>query len=172
MLKISHTYKDKLQIEYNKIILTDKYKYFNFTNYWDYAIKLSENSWNEIEAVSVDKDDNVIGFFRAGILRESDKVSSLGIMNFYDKNVTFSRDLYIFLTDLFNKYNFRKIEFTVVIGNPIEEMYDRVMKKYGGSIVGIKRKSTKLVDGNFYDVKLYEIFKEDFDTRRKLTNGY
>jgi len=163
MLKIAHTYKDKLQIAYNKIILTDKYKYFNFTNYWDYAIKLSENSWNEIEAVSVDRDDNVIGFFRAGISRESDKVSSLGIINFYDKNVTFSRDLYVFLTDLFNKFNFRKIEFTVVIGNPAEVMYDRIMDKYGGNIVGIKKKSTKLVDGLYYDVKMYEIFKDDFD---------
>ena len=165
MLKIAHTYKDKLQIVYNKIILTDKYKYFNFTNYWDYTIKLSENSWSDIENVSVDRNDNVIGFLRAGISREADKVSSLGIMNFYDKNVTFSRDL-------FNKFNFRKIEFTVVVGNPVEVMYDRIMKKYGGSIVGIKKKSTKLIDGNFYDVKMYEIFKDAFDTRRKLTNEY
>ena len=84
-------------------------------------------------------------------------------MNFYDKNVTFSRDLYIFLTDLFNKFNFRKIEFTVVIGNPAEVMYDRIMDKYGGSIVGIKKLSTKLIDGKYYDVKMYEIFKDDFN---------
>jgi len=60
-------------------------------------MKLSEDSWNDIELVSVDNQDNVLGFFRAGILRTSDKISSLGIINFYDKNLTFSRDLYQFL---------------------------------------------------------------------------
>ena len=159
---MAYTYKDKLQEAYNTIIFNDKYKYYNFTNYWTHTIKLSENSWEDIEMVSVDTNDNVRGYFRAGIARDADKVSSLGIMNFYDKNATFSKDLYQFLTDLFNKYNFRKIEFTVVIGNPAEKMYNRIMKKYGGRIVGIKKLSTKLVDGLYYDVKMYEIFKEDF----------
>ena len=163
MLKTAYAYKDKLQSAYNTIVFTDKYKYFNFSNYWDYTIKLSENSWDNIEMVSVDKNNNVIGYLRAGISRDSDKISSLGILNFYDKNITFSRDLYQFLSNLFNKYNFRKIEFIVVIGNPAEHMYDRIMEKYGGRVVGIKKESTKLVDGKYYDVKLYEIFKEDFE---------
>ena len=80
--------------------------------------------------VSVDNQDNVIGFLRASIIRTSEKVSSLGIINFYDKNLTFSRDLYQFLKELFEKYNFRKIEFNVVIGNPIEKMYDKYIDKY------------------------------------------
>jgi hypothetical protein len=54
----------------------------------------------------------------------------------------------------------------VVVGNPAERLYDRVINKYGGRIVGIKEKSTKLIDGLYYDVKLYEIFKEDFDKAR------
>jgi len=95
-------------------------------------------------------------------LRSSDKVSSLGIINFYDKNLTFSRDLYKFLKDLFEKYNFRKIEFNVVIGNPIEKMYDKYIDKYGGSIVGIRKESTRLQDGKYYDVKIYEIFRENY----------
>lgn len=166
MLKLAYTYKDKLQITYNTVVFNDRYKYFNFSNYWDYTIKLSENSWENIEMVSVDKEDNIIGYFRAGIARDSDKISSLAVINFYDKNVTFSRDLYQFLIDLFEKYNFRKIEFNVVVGNPAEKMYDRIMKKYGGNIVGVKIRSTKLVDGKYYNVKMYEIFKRDFDNVR------
>jgi len=162
MLKIAYTYKDKLQEVYNTIVFNDKYKYYNNSIYWSYEVKLSQDSWNNIEMVSVDKNNNVRGFFRASISRESDKISALGIMNFYDKSVTFSKDLYQFLSDLFIKYNFRKIEFTVVIGNPAEKMYDRIMKKYGGRIVGVEKLSTKLVDGLYYDVKYYEIFKEDF----------
>jgi len=166
MLRPAYIYQSKLQEEYNKTIFNDKYKYYNFVNYWDYIIKLTESSWNDIEMVSIDKDDNVLGFFRANISRESDKIQSLGIINFYDKNFVFSRDLYQFLVDLFDKYNFRKIEWTVVVGNPAEHMYDKVINKYGGRIVGIKEKGTKLIDGLYYDVKLYEIFKEDFDKAR------
>lgn len=162
MLKLAYTYKDKLNIEFQKIVYKDKYKFYNSDNYWNYNLKPSEDSWNDIELVSVDEQDNVIGYFRAGISRTSDKISSLGIINFYNTNMVFSKDLYQFLIDLFEKYNFRKIEFTVVIGNPIEKMYDKYTKKYGGSIIGVKRASTKLHDGKYYDVKYYEIFREDY----------
>jgi hypothetical protein len=113
--------------------------------------------------VSIDKNDNVLGLFRAEINRVTDKISSLVIVSFCDKcNITFSKDLYQFLQDLFEKYNFRKIEFSVVIGNPIEKMYDKYIKKYGGRIVGIKKQSSKLQDGKYYDVKLYEIFRDKY----------
>lgn len=170
ILKLAITYKDKLNKVFQNVVFQDKYKFYNFENYWQYNMKLSEDSWNDIEFVSVDDKDNIRGFLRAGISRTSDKVSSLGIMNFYDTNVTFSRDLYKFLTDLFDKFSFRKIEFTVVVDNPVEKMYDKYIEKYGGSIVGIKKEGTKLLDGNYYDVKIYEIFREDYlkCKRRKL----
>ena len=63
------------------------------------------------------------------------------------------------------KYNFRKIEFTVIVGNPIEKMFDKYIGKYGGRIVGIGKESVKLPDNLFYDSKLYEIFKVDFLAR-------
>lgn len=162
MLKLAYTYQDKLNQAYNSIIFQNKYKYYNCDNFWYYTKEASKDSWNNIEFVSVDKNDNVIGYLGAGILRSADKVSNLAIMNFYDINATFSRDLYQFLNDLFTKFNFRKIEFFVVIGNPAEKMYDKYIKKYGGRITGIKRESTKLQDNKYYDIKEYEIFREDY----------
>jgi hypothetical protein len=162
MLKLAYTYQDKLNQVYNSIIFQDKYKYYNYDNYWGYTKEVSKDSWNDLEFVSVDKNDNVIGYLRAGISRSADKISTLGIMNFYDINVTFSKDLYQFLNELFIKFNFRKIEFTVVIGNPAEKMYDKYIEKYGGRIVGTRRQSTRLQDNKYYDVKEYEIFREDY----------
>jgi len=167
ILKLAFTYKDKLQSTFQNIVFQNKFKFYNYSNYWDCNLKLSEDSWNDIELVSVDNQDNVIGFFRASIIRTSEKVSSLGIVNFYDKNLTFSRDLYQFLKELFEKYNFRKIEFNVVIGNPIEKMYDKYIDKYGGRIIGVSSKSTRLHDGIYYDVKHYEIFRKDYLKNRK-----
>jgi len=166
MLKPAYSYKDKLQEIYNTTIFNDKYKYYNFNDYWDYEIKLSNDSWNNIEMVSVDKSNNILGFFRATISRSADKISDLGILNFYEPNIIFSRDLREFIVNIFDKYNFRKISFCVVVGNPIEKMYDKYIEKYGGNIIGTKKQDTKLIDGKYYDVKFYEIFKDEFDKAR------
>lgn len=55
-----------------------------------------------------------------------------------------------------------KIEFFVIVGNPVEKMYDRFVKKHGGRITGIRKKSVKIWTGEYCDEKLYEILKDDF----------
>lgn len=167
MLKFAYPYKDSIQLLWQSIIHTDKYKYYNAMNYWDYEVKFSPNSWDDVSMVSVDKNDNVIGMFRAQIDRCSNKISSVGIINFKESSYAFSKDLFLFLDSLFTKYTFRKIEWTVLIGNPAEKMYDKIVEKYGGTIVGIQRKSAVLEDGQCCDVKLYEVFKEDYIRNRK-----
>lgn len=162
MLKLAYTYRDKLNLAYQQIVFNDKYKYYNCTNYWSFDLKLNEDSWTDISMVSVDEDDNIRGFLRADIDRSANKVSCLGVVNFYETNVVFARDLYQFLKDLFEKFNFYKIEFCVVLGNPIEKMYDKYIQKYGGQIVGTFKQSVKLQDGEFADIKHYEIFRDEY----------
>jgi len=166
MLKPAFAYKEKLQQKYNEILFQDKYKFFNCESYWDYEFKLSPDSWTSIEMVSVDSKDNVIGFFRAAISRSADKVSSLGVANFYKANTVFAKDLKQFVMDLLFKFNFRKIEWTVVIGNPAEEIYDRFISKYGGNTTGIQRETVRLQDGKYYGMKGYELFRAEFKQRR------
>ena len=168
ILKLAYTYRDELQEKYSEIIFKDKYKYYNCCNWWGYEVKLPEDSYNSLDFVSVDKNDEVIGYLRACIDRSSNFVDSLAVINFYDINITFSKDFYKFLIDLFTKFNFRKVSFTVVIGNPAEKLYNKYIEKYGGRIVGIEKEDVKLQDGEYYDKKLYEIFREDFLKHYKL----
>lgn len=42
-----------------------------------------------------------------------------------------------------------------------------MISKYGGRIVGIYEKETKLIDGEYYDVKLYEITRESYLESKK-----
>lgn len=167
MLKLAFPYKHKLEEEFLKTIYNDKYKYYHCSSWFNYQLKLSEDSWNEIEMVSVDTNDNVLGFLAATIRRDSDKVTSLRAINFYDLNYTFAKDFHEFLVRLFELLNMRKIEFTVVIGNPAEKMYDKYIEKYGGKITGYYRETVKLYDGNFYDMKSYELFREDYLRNKK-----
>lgn len=162
MLKSALPYKDKLQQRYNEIIYQDKYKFWCCDVYWEHEFKLSPDSWTSIEMVSVDSRGNVGGFFRAVISRSADKVSGLGVANFHEANPIFAKDLKAFFLDILFKFNFRKIEWTVVIGNPAEKIYDRFINKYGGRITGINRETVRLQDGKYYDMKSYELFRSEF----------
>ena len=52
------------------------------------------------------------------------------------------------------------MSFVCVVGNPAERLYDKVIEKYHGRVVGVKKQEALLQDGQFYDLKLYEIVKE------------
>lgn len=112
--------------------------------------------------VSVDKNDNILGYLSCQCDRSVNKISSIGAINFYELNCIFSKDFYTYLSNIFIKHNFNKIEWCVVIGNPAEKMYDKLVQKYNGRIVGINHESTKLEDGRLCDVKEYELFQRDY----------
>jgi len=169
MLKTAYLYRDEVNKKMAEIAFNPKYMFYNFGTYWSFDYKIADNSWDAMQFVSVDKDNHIIGYLTAETDRVHDKIGNLGIINFQDAYPIFAHDLGNFLTSIFDKFNFRKIEFLVVIGNPIESSYDKIISKYGGRIIGVKKESAKLIDNKYYDVKLYEIFKRDYD-RTKRTN--
>lgn len=162
MLDIAINYAEQVKLKFRQTWFKERYKYWTGTNYSD--------EWNPVESTWVDhqfvseRNGEVIGYIGYGIDRASGDVAHhLNIINFEEKpSITFARDLGQALTDIFEKYNFRKLSFYVVVGNPIEKSYDKMCERYGGRIVGIKRKNTRLIDGKYYDEKLYEIFREDY----------
>ena len=125
MLKPAILYREKLNEKYNNIAFDDKYKYFNIDTYFDFDIKIADTTWQKIQMVSVNRENEVIGFLQAQIDRGSDSVISLWIGNFYEVNYTFSKDLHQFLDDLLVKFNFRKVSFSVVVGNPARIIKER-----------------------------------------------
>ncbi|MCI9098071.1 MAG: hypothetical protein HFI95_18260 [Lachnospiraceae bacterium] len=70
------------------------------------------------------------------------------------------------IKDIFEKHRFRKIDFYVVIGNPVKYQYDRMVEIYGGRAVGFRKEHVMLMDGKLYDQKLYEILREDYMKKR------
>lgn len=161
MLDFAVKYKDELNRLWINTINNDKYKYFHNSSYEDFEINLSNDTWSSLQIVSV-KNGKVIGYFKARIDRDTRNITYLAIMNFYDVNYIFAKDFRTFLIDLFDKYKYNKVSFSVVKGNPIEKMYDKYIKQYGGRIVGTKIDETRLYDGEFYDEKLYEITRKEY----------
>lgn len=161
MLDLAINHEEELKKKFRSTWFSEKYRYWACSNYYE-DFQLAESSWNSHQFVSLDSLGEVIGYIGYEIVREDERVCGLNIINFSDNKVTFGIDVGNALLDIFEKFHFRKLDFTVVIGNPIESTYDRMIEKYHGRIVGVQEKQVRLIDGQFYDKKLYEILAEDY----------
>lgn len=173
MLKPAIKYKDQLEKLQGEIWFSDKYKYWNSSAYYE-SIQVDDSTWCKHQFVSV-VNDEVIGYIEYNILRVEHNVTSLSIINFSNNKVVFGKDLRRALKDIFEVYKFHKINFSVIIGNPIEQSYDKMIQKYGGRIVGVFKQDAKLIDGQYYDRKFYEILADEYFHRLNNTskiNGY
>ena len=160
MLEPAIKYKEQLEKLQYEIWFNDKYKYWVCDVYHN-TLSIDADSWNRHQFVSV-IDNKIIGYISYRVDRSNNNVHDLSIINFTDNKTAFGIDLGQALKDIFEKYKFRKINFYVVVGNPIEKSYDKMIKKYGGRIIGTKKEDAKLIDGEYYDTKLYEILSTEY----------
>ena len=141
--------------------------FYDFQQYGVYreTLELPNNTWDKHCFVSV-LGTTILGYISYAIKRMDNYVSSVNIIHFGGKNskggIVFGRDVITAMKDVFEKYGFGKICFCVVIGNPIEKTYDKLIKRYGGRVVGVFKKDTRMIDGKLYDVKHYEIMAEEY----------
>lgn len=161
MLDLALKHKDELQKLYINTWYQEKYKYYNYNAYCSVP-EFKDSTWEAHDFVSINNKGEIVGYICYSINRQANIVYGLGIINFTDDAITFGKDLRQAIKDIFEKFNFHKLSYSVVIGNPIEKQYDKLTLKYGGRIVGIEKQDTKLFDNKYYDVKRYEILREDY----------
>lgn len=174
MLERATKYKEELRRLFMDAWRKEKYKYLN-CNPYSFMSALTndeglDNTWNRHHFVST-HNGKVIGYITYGIQRTDNRVFGLEIVNFTDDSSVFAIDLMRVLRNMFELYKFRKINFLVIIGNPIEKRYDKLVEKYNGRIVGVREKHIKLIDNKYYDVKEYEFFREDYLKAKESLNG-
>lgn len=156
MLKFAKLYEKELtQLYYNNI--TDvKYQWIN-CNY-NGALEINNDDWNTIQRVSLDNEtSNIIGFLEGRVVRSCNKISELLIFS----NANTLREYKIFEADLLDYMiylltNFRKLEFSVVVGNPVRKKYHQFLKVVGGRVIGTYTKSCR-INGQLYDDERYEL---------------
>lgn len=122
-----------------------------------------QDVWNYTERLSIGKDGAILGYFQANIKRPENYVENVLVLNFGKTNYTFSKDFREFWTSFFEVHGFRKIRFYVVVGNPAEKQYDKLVKRYDGRIIGIFKDEILYSDGTYKDMKIYELYKENYD---------
>ena len=165
MLERANKYQEELYKLFMNAWRNEKYKYLLCNPYSHIECLTSknglDNTWDKHHFVSV-YNGQVIGYISYGISRTDNRVYRLEIINFTENSMVFGMDLGKVLVNIFELYKFRKINFMVVIGNPIEKKYDKLVERYNGRIVGLRKKHIKLIDNKYYDTKEYEVFREDY----------
>lgn len=169
MLEYAKLYEAKLKLEFAKIAFDERFMWMDGSSYRK-PYSCDGEHWSKMEMVSLDKDKNIIGYLKYTIARDSRRATSVQVVNFrtFEDNkkdrhiITFGRDLDRFLRDIFEKFDYNGLEYSVFTENPIMKTYDKLTEKFGGREVGTFTKRYRLLDGKLHDVKYYEITKEDY----------
>lgn len=156
MLKPAFLYQNELNKAYQDYVLYNPIYFYLIEDVWDYAIKIDENDYTRIQFVSV-KNNIVHGYFCADVNRKNNVVTNLEVFRLTNKpgNV-FTFDFHRFIKKIITQ--FRKVTFEVIENSPYQKIYDNHLKRYNGREVGKRLLDVKLSDGNYYNVKVYELF--------------
>lgn len=83
------------------------------------------------------------------------------ILSYRDNPLTTIKDLMDFIDHLF-ELGTTKINFSILIGNKAEKLYDNFIKKFNGMAVGTYKNHATNLANEVCDVKLYELLWEDY----------
>lgn len=162
MLDLAVNHVQKLHERYRMTVNDPKFKYYSRSPAKEYSLQIYNDSYEYVQMVSLIGPKEVGGYFAARLNRITKTAYDLQIMNFYKKNAIFTSDLFSFIVDvILNEYGMERIVFSVIIGNPAESFYDRIVNNYGGKIVGTFTNEIMLPDGKLYDLKYYELYKKE-----------
>lgn len=162
MIEVANKYKEELKLKFFDTWNVDKYKYWQVNGYNKGCPEFPENDYNESH-FAITNNGEIIGHVLYYINRQTRCVYGVEAVNFSDNKILFGLSLLKILRDVFEVHNMNKINFNVVVGNPIEKSYNSLVEKYGGKIVGVWSDEVILPNGELRDLKSYEITIRDYN---------
>lgn len=151
-----------LKNEFRKARYNPFYKYYNYNVWLDFELEIDSDTWKRIQMISTDAEGNILGYLCASVNRSSRYVQSISAISFKRNSVIFARDFFRFFESLFENGKFHKINFAAITENPAVKMYQKIIDKYNGTVVGVRKNEVMLEDGKLYDEVLYEVHYEDY----------
>lgn len=141
------------------------------TGYLDH-LKIFNNR-NVFEEINPDKrknrmqlveviDDEIIAYFEAFIDLKNLKVTELLTINISKKRELSQRSFYNVIKKIFDM-NFVKIRVSTIEGSRSQMTMETAVRLIAFRYVGLFINEIKDEHGNFYNVKVYELLKEDFE---------
>ena len=161
MLKPAILYKDEIQRKMQEYFYTEDMmlECGDILGNWSPSIEETEDG---TEQWAILNGDEVIGYFTYHINWYSSCVSRFGLMSFDRGNSIIGFDIGIKMLELAR--GFRRVEWRMVGGKPVEKHYDKFCNKFGGTKY-ILKDAIKDRKGIYRDDVIYVILKENSDER-------
>ena len=153
MLLPAQLYREELK---NKLIAAwydPKYKYYFSGS--AYELSLPDNNESRHDFVHLDTDGKVDGYFSYQIDWQAKSLYNFGLIGFAENNMDFLRECEKSIEEMVSQ-GIRRAEFWAWSENPVNKFYERIMKRYGGQIVGHLHNSG-FFGGEYHDTVIYEI---------------
>lgn len=160
MLKPAQLYKEKLIEE----SINQWYKPENkfYSDLGNGIPEIPDHNYDSHHFVSVDKNDEVIGYICYDVNWTAMSAYGFGIISFRKGNAEFARDVYQAICNLFQKYHMNRVSWRAYADNPAVRGYRNFIKKYGGRECAYHRQIAKLQDGLLHDMVEFEILAEEW----------
>ena len=134
-------------------------------------ITLSDNTYDNHQFVSVDKDNKVIGYISYAVDWTSLNADQFGAISFDIGNVIVAKDLAQAIDDIFHKYHLNRVQWFCYADNPAIRGYRSFIKKCGGRECAHYRQVTRLLDGKLHDAVSFEILASEYKGGYGADNG-
>lgn len=161
MLKPAQLYREELQEENINAWYQPKNIYWN-GGVGDESIDLPDDNYDSHHFVSVDKNDNVIGYICYSVDWNALSADRFGMISFRKGNIEFAKDVYRAICNIFKVYHLNRIQWCCFTDNPAIRGYRNFIKKHGGRECGYYREKARLQDGLLHDMVDFEIMAEEF----------
>lgn len=161
MLKPAQLYQAQLQTELYKTWYELSNIYWNGSS-GDFMDSLPDNNFDRHCFVSVDGEDNVIGYICYRVDWVSMSAYNFGMISFKRGNPLFAKDVFQAICNIFEKFNMNRVQWCCYADNPALRGYRNFIKKHGGKECGYYRQTAKLMDGKLHDSVEFEILAEEF----------
>lgn len=161
MRRPAQLYRDELTKKFYEVMYDDYYMYYYGWTGVEVPV-LKDNNYDSHDFVSVNTDDEVIGYISYNVNYQTMSATQLGIITFQKGDISFIKDVYDAVIDVFAKYHMNRLSFTCFTENPAARSYKKFVTLFGGLQNAYYRQDLKLSDGQLHDEFGFEILAEDF----------
>lgn len=161
MLKEARSYEEEVQRKH--IESWDKPDSIYFCTVANSSLPIyDENCCDARSLVSVDENDNVIGYIHYDLDLETKAASNFAIISFNRGDCKFFTDVHKAVCDIFEKYKLNRLTWFCYTENRAKYLYRRYIKEHGGKEYTKPGEADKLQDGKLHDRINFEIMVDEF----------
>ena len=163
MLYPAQLYREELKRKLISCWYNPKYDWYFVGDYREFSVP-DNTDWRR-DFVHLNRDGEVDGYFSYHFNEVARSVSQFGLIAFSDNGAGFVKDCVDHMNRLIAE-GLRRAEWWAVSDNPANKWYRKILRKYGGHVIGTAHECNYF-GGEYHDSVMYEILFKGREAGKK-----